>query len=219
MNGITTIALDFGGVLVHYIDHEFIRHMAAAAASPVEPFETALWKHRHDFDAGIRSAREYWHAVLQDVLRDSNDTTDTTDTDETIDTLTRLDAAGWSTVRPAMLGWLPTLRQARYRLLIISNMAPEVYDLIIRDSVFLDYFETVILSGWLGINKPDPRIFTTAIERMSVPPEEILFIDDLKANVTGARATGLQALHFTDPATLARDLSTHYPDIPRTGLV
>ncbi len=207
---ITTIAFDFGGVLVTKIDDIFLCHMAEAAGAPRELFIEGLWKFRNSYDSGELDAHGYWGKVLAHCGRRIDQ--------ETFDVLMHLDGVGWSSIRPAMVRWISALRKEGYRRLIISNMAAETYDLIIRHSVLPDYFETVVLSGWIGINKPDKRIFMRAREEMAVPPGEILFIDDLIHNVEGAREAGFHALPFVDPATLAEDLRRHYPRIPVTGL-
>ncbi len=214
---ITTIAFDFGGVLVHRISDEYLRHMAAAAGVEPSRFVPALWRHRNEFDSGELDAGAYWRRVMtdagRDVMRGNGDEA------RRISLLTRLDALGWSAIRPGMVRWVSALEAAGYRRLIISNMAVETYELTIRTLPFRSCFERVVLSGALGINKPDRRIFETAAQETGVSPEESLFIDDLLYNVEGARAAGFKALQFTDPESFARDLEVEYPYLPRTGLV
>jgi FMN phosphatase YigB (HAD superfamily) len=60
-----------------------------------------------------------------------------------------------------------------------------------------DLFDTSCYSYALGIAKPDPRFFTEAARRIGAEPAAILFIDDTLANVEGARAAGLAAVHWT----------------------
>ncbi len=54
-------------------------------------------------------------------------------------------------------------------------------------------FEQRLLSFELGAVKPDREIFETAVTRVGVEPERVLFLDDNLLNVEGARAVGLQA--------------------------
>lgn len=216
MDRITTVAFDFGGVLVQRINDEFICHMAHAAGADPKLFTPALWRHRNAFDAGELDAKGYWKRVLDDAGVDAQRRNGSEE--ETISLLTHLDALGWSSIRPAMIRWIATLQHYGFRRLIISNMAVETYNLVIRHAPFLDYFERVVLSGALGINKPDKKIFETAAKEMEVEPEEVLFLDDLLHNVEGARAAGFQALQFEEPVLFARELEERYPSIPRTGL-
>jgi putative hydrolase of the HAD superfamily len=215
-NPITTIAFDYGGVLARRIDDTYLCHMAEAAGAPVDEFIAALWRHRSEYDSGEFSAAVYWQMVIEEagsrLPRDGNRR------EETVELLTHLDAFAWSTLNPGMLRWMAALRQEGYRRFLLSNMAPETYDLIIRDRPLLGYLDRVVLSGWLGINKPDREIFLEAARQMEVSPREILFIDDLQHNVEGAREAGLHALRFTGTSDLSLALAELYPAIPRRGL-
>ncbi|MDA3951892.1 MAG: HAD family phosphatase [Spirochaeta sp.] len=217
MPNITTIAFDFGGVLVQRISDEFICHMAYAAGADPERFVPTFWRLRNDFDSGALDARTYWHTVMSEAGSDPSRQPGTEE--ETIDLLMHLDALGWASIHPGMLRWISALRHAGFRRMIISNMAAETYDLIIRNSALLHYFERVVLSGWIGINKPDRRIFEAAATEMEVEPGEMLFIDDLAHNVEGAKAAGLHAVQFRDPQTFADELRERYPEIPGTGIL
>ena len=216
MKKITTIAFDYGGVLAYRVNDTYLRHMADAAGAPPDRFLDALWRHRNDYDSGAIDARTYWERVISDAR--GSDARGSDARAGAIEMLTQLDSFAWATMNPAMLRWLDTLEREGYRRVLVSNMAAETYDMIIRNSVWLSYFERVVLSGWLHINKPDREIFLEAARQMDVEPGEMLFIDDLEHNVDGARAAGLQALQFSDASTLALALQEQYPQVPRRGL-
>jgi 2-haloacid dehalogenase len=63
-----------------------------------------------------------------------------------------------------------------------------------------------VVSGEVGLLKPDPRIFRLAIERCALDPARTVFIDDVADNVAGGRSVGLHALQFVGPAQLRSDL-------------
>ena len=71
---------------------------------------------------------------------------------------------------------------------------------------FLNSFDGIVVSGDEGLLKPDREIFELFSRRYNVPPETAVFIDDSVKNVEGARTAGMQAVHFTSPEALARDL-------------
>jgi putative hydrolase of the HAD superfamily len=48
------------------------------------------------------------------------------------------------------------------------------------------------------MRKPDPRIYQLTCERLGVPPEASVFVDDNRDNVEAARAVGIEAVHFGD---------------------
>jgi putative hydrolase of the HAD superfamily len=62
-----------------------------------------------------------------------------------------------------------------------------------RDSFPL-MFDAVVISGEVGLNKPDPEIFRLGAERVALPPEECVFVDDLQENCDGAEAVGMTAI-------------------------
>jgi putative hydrolase of the HAD superfamily len=55
----------------------------------------------------------------------------------------------------------------------------------------MELFDEVIESAKLGIRKPDPRIYHLMCERLSVAPEECVYLDDLGSNLKPARAMGM----------------------------
>ena len=67
--------------------------------------------------------------------------------------------------------------------------------------------DLIVLSGEVGVTKPDARIFEALCTRYGLEPATTLFIDDNPPNVDGAVAAGLQALRFESAATLRGDLS------------
>lgn len=101
---------------------------------------------------------------------------------------------------------LAILRERGVRLFALTNFSTETYPVACRRFDFLGWFEHVVVSGELGLVKPDARIFAHAIERCRLDPPRTVFVDDLPANVEAGRASGLHALHFTGPERLRAEL-------------
>ncbi len=73
-------------------------------------------------------------------------------------------------------------------------------------------FEPIIISAEIGVAKPDPRFFEVAVERIGLPAGQVLFVDDVSANVEAARSVGLLAEQFAKDAgrpELDRILALH----------
>ncbi len=68
-------------------------------------------------------------------------------------------------------------------------------------------FGVTIVSGAECMLKPEARIFTLLCDRAGVVPQECLFIDDSEKNVLGAKAVGMDAIHFTNPDALEAALA------------
>ena len=73
-----------------------------------------------------------------------------------------------------------------------------------RDA-FGELFDGVVISGEVGLHKPQPEIFELGAERIGVRAPECVFVDDLRENCAGAEAVGMTAvLHRDTDITLAR---------------
>jgi len=87
--------------------------------------------------------------------------------------------------------------KGRYRLHIITNGFEDIQHRKLRNSRIESYFIQVVNSDRAGVKKPHPRIFTMALEAAGIRPEAGVMIgDSLEADIQGARAVGLQAIHF-----------------------
>jgi FMN phosphatase YigB (HAD superfamily) len=70
----------------------------------------------------------------------------------------------------------------------------------------LRHFRKIYVSSTIGLRKPDAAAFRFVSTDIGAPPERILFFDDNLANVDGARACGLQAVHVRTPADIVAAL-------------
>jgi 2-haloacid dehalogenase len=100
-----------------------------------------------------------------------------------------------------------SIRRSGMPLYAITNFAREKFDLAVAEFPFLGAFDDIVVSGDVGLIKPDPAIFRLLIERRRIAPERALFIDDSLKNVLAARELGLIAHHFRSPEALAAELS------------
>jgi putative hydrolase of the HAD superfamily len=90
-----------------------------------------------------------------------------------------------------MVAAVRAARRAGVRTGLISNSwGAGRYD---RDA-FPELFDGVVISGEVGLHKPEPEIFRLGAERVGLPPEECVFVDDLNENCAGAEAVGMTAI-------------------------
>ena len=87
------------------------------------------------------------------------------------------------------------LKDAGYRLYVLSNMSREYIDFLRRTDVYR-YFDGDVISCEEHVVKPMPEIYDILIKRFSLTPAETLFIDDRKENTVAAEAKGIAAFHF-----------------------
>ena len=85
--------------------------------------------------------------------------------------------------------------------LISNSWGRAIYDHDLMDSLF----DAVVISGDVGLHKPDPAIYLLACERLGVEPADAVFVDDLRENCEGAEAVGMAAvLHRETDETVRR---------------
>jgi HAD superfamily hydrolase (TIGR01509 family) len=91
---------------------------------------------------------------------------------------------------------LRRLRTSGKPVYALSNFARETFALAERDNDFLGDFDHRVISGHVGVVKPDRRIYEILFERVGRRPSELLFVDDSIANVRAAEGLGMSAIHF-----------------------
>lgn len=113
---------------------------------------------------------------------------------------------------PGPLEGMPALVDALHAdgvpLYAITNFSHEFWPPFrAREAAMFDRFRAVVVSGEERLVKPHAPIYRLALDRFGLHAAEAVFIDDSEANVAGAAAVGMTALHFTDEPTLRADLT------------
>ena len=102
----------------------------------------------------------------------------------------------------AMIGAVRAAHAGGVKTGLISNS----WGLGIYDRAPIDLFDGTVISGDVGLHKPQPEIYTLACERLGVEPGDCVFVDDLRENITGAEAVGMTAILHRDPAETVAQL-------------
>ncbi len=101
----------------------------------------------------------------------------------------------------AMIGAVRASRAAGVKTGLISNS----WGLGIYERAPVDLFDATVISGDVGLHKPQPEIYLLACERLGVEPDDTVFVDDLRENVEGAEAVGMTGvLHRDSAKTITR---------------
>jgi len=108
---------------------------------------------------------------------------------------------------PGMPALVDALAAAGVPLYAITNFSHEFWPPFrAREAAMFDRFRDIVVSGVEKLVKPDAAIYRLALDRFGLRAEDTVFIDDNAANVAGAAAVGLIALHFVDAPTLRAQL-------------
>lgn len=95
------------------------------------------------------------------------------------------------------------LRRLGVRTGLLSNsVGTGGYDQETMDELF----DVAVISRDVGMRKPDPAIYAFAVERMELEPHELVFVDDLKANLVPAHALGIATVLHRDATTTTAEL-------------
>ena len=189
------VVFDLGGVLIHW-DPRLLYRKLLPSEEAVERFLanvcTPDWNLR--FDAG----RPLAEGIAEQVERFPHH-----------EPLIR----AWQERFPEMLlpmhGSLALLEELSARgtkLYALSNWAAETFAHTRPRFPFLERFDGLVISGQIGLAKPDPRIFVHLLETHRLEPGDLLFVDDKDYNVAAARSVGIDGAVFESATALRAEL-------------
>jgi epoxide hydrolase-like predicted phosphatase len=117
---------------------------------------------------------------------------------------------------PVMVSLVRRARRAGIRTALLSNSwSMDVYD---RAS-WSELFEVIVISGEVGMRKPDTDIYLHTASLLDLPPAACVFVDDLVVNVRGAVRAGMVGVHHRSAATTAAELAVLFGSaLPADGL-
>jgi FMN phosphatase YigB (HAD superfamily) len=118
----------------------------------------------------------------------------------------RRDFFGGDILNEPLLAYIKRLRAADYRTGLLSNFGDNARRLWAEEYPFITHFDGVVISAEVGVKKPDPKIYHLAAESVGATIKEALFVDDFIENVEGARAIGMAAIHYNNPALAQQEL-------------
>ncbi len=98
------------------------------------------------------------------------------------------------------------LKKSGYPLYGLSNWSAETFPIALKKYDFFDLLDDIIISGEVGVVKPEPEIFNITLQRIGRAAHECLFIDDALANIEQAQRMGFATIHFQSPQQLEKEL-------------
>jgi epoxide hydrolase-like predicted phosphatase len=103
---------------------------------------------------------------------------------------------------PDMAALVRRARAAGLRTALLSNSWGNEYPREGWDAMF----DAVVISGEVGMRKPEPRIYAHTVDALDLTAQECVFVDDLRHNVTGAIDVGMVGVHHTSYEATALEL-------------
>lgn len=196
---ISSVIFDVGNVLVDWSVQTFLRNNGYDAAQASDLVDGALSLDWHGIsDLGVplpENVRQQLQIYPQDskalaLYRDQWQDTVIGPITGTVDLLQRL-------------------AKSQVDLYAITNFPSDQFDAFCERFDFMNLFESIVVSGQVGLKKPDPRLYALALDRFGCHPASSLFIDDRRENCRAAARFGIHTHVFQGPGCLAKDLKKH----------
>jgi epoxide hydrolase-like predicted phosphatase len=189
---VDAVVFDFGGI---FIDSPFTALVEAARARDLEPgalLEAVFGPYDRDTD-------HPWHRLERGEItitetRDAILAASATAGGPPLDVFDLLASLAGSSVRAEVVDFCRSVRSLGLRTGLLTNNAREFEDFWKPLLPLDELFDDVVDSSEVGMRKPDPRIYELALERLGVPAERAVFVDDAPGNVEGARRVGMRAV-------------------------
>jgi epoxide hydrolase-like predicted phosphatase len=183
---IRAVIFDYGGVLMRTADPTPRREMEQRFGLPPGGASEAVFGSPRwdDVQIGRISSAEFWADVGQRLGLDA-------------ESLAEFRHTFWAGNRldEELVAFIRLMRGEGYRTALLSN-APDDLPQLVEQMGITNAFDVVVISGCERLMKPDPAIYELTLERLGVPAEGAVFVDDLRVNVVAARQVGLHATRF-----------------------
>lgn len=88
----------------------------------------------------------------------------------------------------------------------LTNWSNETFPVALKKFPFLSWFKGILVSGDVGLKKPDPEIYKLLLDRYGLEANTCVFIDDRTENVKAASALGFSGIVFKNHTQLSKDL-------------
>jgi epoxide hydrolase-like predicted phosphatase len=189
------VIFDWGGVLMRTVDASGRRKWEQKLGLPRYAVDRAVhgsrsWKQAQ---SGAISDEEYWADVAQQLGLDDAELAQF-----------RHDYFAGDELDEEMVSYIRQLRP-RLETALLSNASPRLAELLDNLNV-TDAFDVIVVSGQVGVQKPDPTIYRVVLQRLGLAPQETIFVDDFSENIEAARSLGMHTLHFRRGMDWRREL-------------
>lgn len=198
--GIKAVVFDYGNVLSLPQEESSLGLLASIAEVSEEKMKKIVWEKRAEYDRGAVSGVDYYKKMLAE----EGGTQD----EGALNALVRADLESWANLNPESVALADAIKASGIKIGILSNMPHEFLALAKKRFSVFKTADAGIFSCELGINKPEKGIYEALLKALALEAGAVAFFDDIPANVDAAKALGIQAFLWKDPASARAELNT-----------
>ena len=185
---IRAVVFDLDGVYFESGTENFIKFLETEFSLTRDEIVAVYFKSKQiqQLKSGEMTDQEFWDYAIE-----------TWKIDSTRDELVEALLSGYS-VNPDVEAFVSDLRKRGIKTAICTNNFPDRFEGLRERFSLNDRFDVIITSYETGVVKPDPQIFLTLAEALSLRPDEILMSDDREINADALKKLGFNAFLYTD---------------------
>ena len=190
----TTIFFDWGGVLATDPGDDFLRDLLANVGAEPAQIEEIYETYMRRFMRGELSESQYWQELREKYGLNIHDSISE-------------EFKKWRglAANEAVLQLVAEAKEHGLKTAVLSNVIEPTYN-VIASAGYYDRFDDVIASWQVGSAKPEPEIYTIALQRLGVTAQESVFIDDKQKCLDPAAAMGFKTILAQNPEQIVRDV-------------
>jgi putative hydrolase of the HAD superfamily len=189
---IKAVAFDYGGVISLPQDAATMADLAAIVGIDSELMRRVYWDNRSIFDQGLVSGHEYYKNILAGIGVFPDD--------ETIGRLLERDHESWSHINGETVNLMKDLQSAGFKVGILSNMVQSFLDIARKSLPVFSMPDGAVYSCEVDCVKPGEKIYRLLLQELGCEADELVFFDDMAANVEGAEKLGIHAFPWKGAA-------------------
>lgn len=101
------------------------------------------------------------------------------------------------------------IKSKNHKVVALTNWSNETFPIAQKRFEFLQWFESIVVSGDEKTRKPYKEIFDITLDRFNIKAENSIFIDDNERNIEASNDLGFNGIHFKSPEKLIQQLKTY----------
>lgn len=191
------VVFDFGGVIETTPDGNPLKKVADVIGISIDDFHKEYFKHNHLSNVNGLP----WEETVADITSQLTDSEDKIEQSRQI----ILDHIASRKINQELVDFFQILRQQGHKVAIFSNNTARLRQQLIDEKI-LDLVDEAVISAEIGFQKPSKEAFDILFQKLSLQPEEVIFIDDAPKSLETAGEIGYTPILFEGNDRLKKDL-------------